>query len=189
MQYTTHATLLARLAEHVDEQAWSEFHERYGELIRSFTRRYGLQPADCDDVVQDVLVALTGSMESFQYDPAKGRFRSYLKTLTVRAVYQRLRRRCREVQIGEQEAMADGEVETQWEREWRHNHVRRAMRRIEAEFNERDRIAFTHYAVNEMPARDTAAALAVSHEHVYQIKSRILKRLSEIIQEQIQDEG
>jgi RNA polymerase sigma-70 factor (ECF subfamily) len=194
MQYTTHATLLARLARRADQQAWMEFHERYGELIRSFARRYGLQPADCDDIVQDILVALTASMESFRYDPAKGRFRSYLKTLTVRAVFQRLRRGRREVSVAEPEALgagvaSDDDVEAHWEQEWRHNHVRRAMRRVEAEFNEKDRIAFTHYAVNGMPARDTATALGVSNDHVYQIKSRVLKRLGEIIQEQIQDEG
>ncbi|MHC4100428.1 MAG: RNA polymerase sigma factor [Planctomycetota bacterium] len=194
MQYTTHATLLGRLARRADQEAWREFHERYGELIRCFARRYGLQPADCDDVVQDVLVALTASMESFRYDPAKGRFRSYLKTLTVRAVFQRLRRGRPEVSVAEPDVLpagtaSDDNVEKQWEREWRHNHVRRAMRRVEAEFNEKDKIAFTHYAVNGMSARDTAAALGVSNDRVYQVKSRILKRLSGIIQEQIQDEG
>ncbi|MHC4991788.1 MAG: RNA polymerase sigma factor [Planctomycetota bacterium] len=192
MQYTTHATLLARLAGHADQEAWREFHVRYGEMIRCFAGRHGLQPADCDDVVQDVLVALTAAMDRFRYDPAKGKFRSYLKTLTVRAVYQRLRRDRREVPVAQPDALGaagEDDVEAHWEQEWRHNHVRRAMRRLEAEFNEKDRIAFTHYAVNGMPARDTAAALGVSNDHVYQVKSRVLKRLSRIIQEQIQDEG
>jgi RNA polymerase sigma-70 factor (ECF subfamily) len=194
MQYTTHATLLARLTGRADQEAWREFHERYGELIRCFARRHGLQPADCDDVVQDVLVALTGAMERFRYDPARGKFRSYLKTLTVRTVYQRLRRDHRQISVAEPEAQgagaaSDDDVEAHWEREWRHCHVRRAMRRLEAEFNEKDRTAFTHYAVNGMPARDTAAALGVSNDHVYQVKSRVLKRLGQIIQEQIQDEG
>lgn len=70
---TTHATLLARLATGGDE-AWSEFASRYGLLIRGFARRRGLSESDCDDVVQETLLALSKAMPSFKYDPAKGLF-------------------------------------------------------------------------------------------------------------------
>lgn len=88
-QHTTRPSLLARVSGDTDPHAWREFCDRYGDLIRSFALRRGLQGAYADDVLQDVLVALTKSMPGFQYDPAKGKFRSYLKTMVVRSVFRR----------------------------------------------------------------------------------------------------
>lgn len=85
----THASLLARLTADADPMVWGEFLDRYGELIQSFARRQNLQAADRDDVVQDVLVALTQNMPRFTYDQSRGKFRSYLKTITLRAIFKK----------------------------------------------------------------------------------------------------
>lgn len=194
MEYTTHTTLLARLSEGVDPAAWREFHDRYGELIQGFAQRYGLQPADCDDVAQEVLLALSKSMNSFTYDPGKGKFRSYLKTLTLRTIFRILRQKRRHMALehidtAEKNASADPEVEQLWDKEWRQYHVRQAMGRLESEFNERDRLAFSLYVVKNRPASETADELNMSVDQVYQAKSRILKRLGRMIAEQVKDEG
>src|SRR5437016_5070281 len=89
---STHQTLLAKLAAGGASPAWSEFCDRYGELIRAVARSRGLQPADCDDVLQEVLLGLTRDLSSFQYDPARGRFRGYLKTVALHVIFKRLRR-------------------------------------------------------------------------------------------------
>jgi RNA polymerase sigma-70 factor (ECF subfamily) len=194
MSYTTHATLLARVAEGVDPEAWSEFHRRYGELIRGFALRRGLQAADCDDIAQEVLLILAKSMGGFKYDPAKGKFRSYLKTLVLRAVYGKIRQKRGERSLGDMDveqkgSASESETEEIWEEEWRQYHVRQAMQRLEAEFNESDRMAFSQYAMRGMAAAEVAEALGLSLDQVYQAKSRILKRLSSLIAEQIEDEG
>lgn len=90
---TTHISLLARLSGGEDPLAWTEFCHRYGELIRNFCRAQHLQPADCDDVLQDVLMSLTKSMPRFEYDPSRGKFRSYLKTITLHAIFARTRQK------------------------------------------------------------------------------------------------
>jgi len=198
MDYTTHVTLLARLAEGVDPAAWKEFHDRYADLIRSFALRYGFQPADSDDVTQSVLLSLTRSLGKFRYDPAKGKFRSYLKTLALHEIFRIIRQKDSQGKLDPLEAEAadsgrlaatDDVVDEQWEMEWRRYHVRRAMRRLEPEYNERDRMAFSRYAINGHSAAETAAALGMSVDQVYQAKSRILKRLTVLIGEQINDEG
>lgn len=193
-QVTTHTTLLARLADDRDREAWREFHGRYGELIRGFARRRGLQPADCDDAVQEVLIGLSQAMPTFAYDPAKGKFRSYLKTVTLRAIFKIIRQKQRQVDLEHIEeatraAENDTAAEEAWEAEWRQYHLRQAMRVIEAEFNEADRRAFQQYAVEGVEAREAAAALGMSVDQVYQAKSRILKRLMQLIEVQVQDEG
>jgi len=194
MENTTHATLLARLAEGVDPAAWREFHDRYADLLRGFTHRYGLQAADCDDATQEILLSLAKSVGKFQYDPAKGKFRSYLKTVAVHTVFRILRQKKGAPALeltGEEvdSAAADPTVEAWWEEEWRQYHVRHAMRRLESEFSEQDRMAFAQYAVNGRPASETAAELGLSVDQVYQAKSRILKRLSALIAKQIEEEG
>jgi RNA polymerase sigma-70 factor (ECF subfamily) len=194
--HSTHATLLARLADHADADAWFEFTARYGDLIRSFCRRRGLQPSDCDDVAQEVLLSLAKAMPGFEYDPARGKFRSYLKTVTVHAISRRGRQKFVAgglSSVGTSDVAADfggaDEDESQWEVEWRQHHLRQAMRRVEAEFNERDRLAFMRYALEGHSVADAAAELGMSADQIYQAKSRILRRLTEFIAEQVAEEG
>lgn len=194
VQTTTHATLLARLAVGNDSSAWGEFLDRYGDLIRRFSIVRGLQPADADDVTQEVLLSLTKSMPSFRYDPAKGKFRSYLKTAVLRAVIRKSRQNVGEIVLEDIEAAVthaadDASIDELWEHEWRQYHLRQAMRTIDVEFNPADRSAFARYAVEGRPAQETADALEVSVEQVYQAKSRILKRIGQLIEQQVRDEG
>ncbi len=193
-QTTTHVSLLARLSDGTDRGAWAEFHDRYADLIRGFASRQGVQPADCDDVLQEALVALTKALPSFNYDPAKGKFRSYLKTVVLHVIYRKSCQNKGAIALENLEELtaagaADETVEAQWEAEWRQYHLRLAMKTISAEFNKTDFQAFERYGLAGEPAPDTADALSMSVDQVYQAKSRILRRLGEVIDQQIQDEG
>jgi RNA polymerase sigma-70 factor (ECF subfamily) len=198
---STHITLLARLGNPDDPpeyaQAWAEFQVRYGELIRRVALRRGLQAADCDDVMQDTMMALGKSMPGFSYDPQRGTFRSYLKTVVSHIVSKKLRQNHpRQTLYGGEGQSSDHSVtddeanlESIWEAEWRRYHLQQAMRTIEAEFNEADRAAFTQYALEGHDATETASLLRMSIDQVYQAKSRIVKRLGELIEQQVADEG
>jgi RNA polymerase sigma factor (sigma-70 family) len=193
-QTMTHATLLERVSSGQDPSAWPEFCMRYEGLIRGFATRQGLQSADTDEILQDVLMALAQSMPGFQYDPNKGKFRSYLKTAVLHAIYRKSRQKRGEVCLDDMEAVVqraagDSSIEGHWEAEWRQYHLRLAMSRIEMEFNEKDRAAFAAYAVGGCDAGQVAQELSMSTDAVYQAKSRILRRLSELIELQIAEEG
>lgn len=190
---STHISLIARLRDGIDPAAWREFEDRYGDLIRSVGLRRGLQPADCDDVAQEVMLALTRSLSGFEYDPERGRFRGYLKAITGHIIFQKLRQNKGLRALSTDDAVADvdgaASMEVLWEVEWRQYHMRLAMRSIENEFNELDRLAFTQYALEGDSVSNTANALGLSVEQVYQAKSRILRRLSELIEVQVREEG
>lgn len=190
--FTTHITLLERLAGGADPSAWHEFQDRYGLLIRGMARRQGLQEADCDEVVQDVLTSLAQAMPGFKYDPARGKFRAYLKTTTLRKIYAR-RRHSLEVNLSAadqiEQAVADPKIEAMWEMEWRQYHLRQALRTVEAEFNATDRAAFEAYAIRGESVAATANMMGISTDQVYQAKSRIVRRLERIIERQVCDEG
>ena len=191
-QTTTHGTLLARLSGGADGGAWREFCDRYEELIRAFARRRGVSPSDCDDVVQDVMLALTKAMPGFEYDPAKGKFRSYLKTVTLHAVTRRSRQNPPVAHLessGGSIAGGPAEDEETWEAEWRQYHLRTAMKTIRAEFSPSDLGAFDAYAVTGEEAAAVASQLGISVDSVYQAKSRVLRRLSQVIAQQVEEEG
>ena len=76
-----------------------------------------------------------------------------------------------------------------WEDEWREYHLRQAMRTVEVEFNAADRAAFDAYVLEGRDAREVAASLDLSVDQVYQAKSRILKRLSVLVEQQVSEEG
>jgi RNA polymerase sigma factor (sigma-70 family) len=195
LAYTqTHATLLTRLADSRDQSAWDEFCARYGDLIRGFCRHYGLQNADIDDVTQDVLLSLSKSLPNFTYDPTKGKFRSYLKTVVIHASQRRLLQRqprsgLENVESTTRAEAADAQVDAKWESEWRHYHLRLAMRTIRAEFNEADLEAFERYAVAGEDAKRISDELTMTLDQVYQAKSRITRRLAALIAAQVADEG
>ncbi|MFO0826602.1 MAG: sigma-70 family RNA polymerase sigma factor [Phycisphaerales bacterium] len=192
---TTHATLLERLTASEDHAAWREFCDRYGGLIAGVARRAGCDPNDAEDVLQDVLTSLVSAMPGFRYDPAKGRFRGYLKAVTMRAISRRRRQNgpAGALQVsGNDDAVttaADTAADRDWEAEWRQYHLRMAMRTIDAEFSTHDRAAFDRYAVQGLGVKETASALGLTVDQVYQAKSRIVRRLSELIAEQVADEG
>lgn len=194
--HTTCATLLARLSEGGDASAWREFTERYGPLVAGFAQRRGLQDADRDEVTQEVLTALHRAMPGFRYDPARGKFRSYLKTATLRAIWRLLRQRRGETPLDDaalegtvKDWTRDTTIDEQWEREWRQYHLSCALRSIEVEFSARDRTAFHAYALEGRSAAEVAERHGLSTDQVYQAKSRILRRLTTLIARQVEDEG
>jgi RNA polymerase sigma-70 factor (ECF subfamily) len=78
----TGSTLLSLLRNPADAQAWDAFVDRYTPLVAGWCRQWKLQRADIDDVTQEVLLKLALYIRRFPYDPAKGHFRGWLKTLT-----------------------------------------------------------------------------------------------------------
>ncbi len=82
----TSATLLLRLQDVEDHEAWAAFVKRYAPVVFAWCRRFRLQDSDAADVTQDVLIKLMRSMREFRYEPGKGRFRGWLKTVTGNTV-------------------------------------------------------------------------------------------------------
>src|SRR5437660_10824599 len=78
---TTRQSLLLRLRDHQDHQAWAQFVDVYAPLIYAFARQRGLQDADAADLTQTCLRRFAVSVRSLEYDPQRGSFRGWLFTL------------------------------------------------------------------------------------------------------------
>ena len=190
---TTHPSLLSRLRDPEDEKAWRDFDARYRELIRRFGKRRGLQAADAEDVAQIVLLALSRSMRSFRFDPARGRFRDYLGRVVKNAIQRQLARpswNVRVLEVSVLDALADSgtdPLEPEWHDEWRKHHLRLAMRAVRESFKPESLAVFERLLAGASVS-EAATAFGTTAEAVQKIKQRIGQRLKEEIERQIQDE-
>jgi RNA polymerase sigma factor (sigma-70 family) len=184
--YATRASLFPRLKSdqpQVREVAWSEFMTRYAPVIAGFAKRCGASRQDIDDIVQDVAAGFVAVSGDFMYDPAKGRFRGWLKTCTVRAA---IRRAGKNLRFGgvPLEAVPEVElsVEPLWNDVWEEQLVASALRVLRETAGDRLAFrAFEQYVLLDRPADVVAKELDTTVENVHQAKSRMTKRLRELV--------
>ena len=88
----TSTTLLGRLASG-DEVGFAEFERRYAPMIRILGHLRRLNDSECGELVQEVLLVFFRKGESFRFDPARGRFRTFLGKVIRDCATDILRRR------------------------------------------------------------------------------------------------
>src|SRR5262245_40269420 len=81
---STPISLLDRLKEPHDAEAWARFVHLYTPLLYGWARRTGLQEADVADLLQEVFAVLVRELPRFQYRPG-GSFRGWLRPALVEA--------------------------------------------------------------------------------------------------------
>ena len=94
---TTSETLLRELAANPASPRAEAFARLYGPVLRRYAAaaRIGhepIQPADRDDLVQEVFLAVRSALPGFRYEPGRSSFRAYLRR-AVRNAVLRLQRR------------------------------------------------------------------------------------------------
>src|SRR5262245_40322296 len=80
--HTTSTSLLQRLRQPSDGDAWDRLVRLYTPLLLYWARRLGLQESDAADLVQDVLTVLVQKLPEFQYQPGKS-FRGWMRTVLM----------------------------------------------------------------------------------------------------------
>lgn len=184
----TRATFIDRLGSAAPadrELAWAEFQSRYVPVIAGFATRCGASRQDIDDIVQDVLAAFLGAQREFVYDRQKGRFRGYLKTITVRAAIRRAGKNLHYRGVPLEDVVDPNlVVEPLWEDIWEQELVARAIEVVRQQSQNSFAFrAFEQYVLRDRPADVVAAELETSVNNVHQAKSRITKQLREVVQQ------
>ncbi|MBM4114088.1 MAG: sigma-70 family RNA polymerase sigma factor, partial [Phycisphaerae bacterium] len=192
--YRTHPSIFLRLRADgtLDRQlGWEEFHRTYGPVVAGFARNAGLKPQEVDDVMQDVMLGFFRVVDNFVYDPRKGRFRGYLKRVTLNAIRSRRRRRRPQQNVPEEMDPPAGasDLETAWEREWTEHLLRRALDEVRATVQPKTMKAFELYGIKGMPAEAVAKETGMTEAAIRHAKMRVLDQLRECIQRLRRDEG
>jgi RNA polymerase sigma factor (sigma-70 family) len=182
--HQTHASLLRDLTEHPDR--WQEFVNLYGPLITRYLRRKGVPDGDAEDLCQDVLAILVRRIPRWNYDPSRGRFRGYVKTIVAHAAqrFWEQRKRGREAVGGTAhrdmlEARPEGEgAGDEWfEQEWQRSAFELACKQVQAEVDARTWKVFVEHAISGRSPGEVAAEHGMNVGNVYVIRTRVIRRL------------
>ena len=183
---TTRASLLIRIRDRADTRAWTEFDKIYRPIVYRFARGQGLDDAAAEDVVQHCFFAINQHVSSFEYDPAKGRFRGWLMRVAGNRI-RNMRRDARELQAETRDfKRAEPEAESPeqlFERVWEEEHLKHCLQLIRTDVAGATFDVFQSYVIEETPLEKVCADHDMTANQVYQIKWRVLRRLRERMKE------
>lgn len=187
--YHTRKTLLLKIKDTGDQEAWGEFVELYTPMVFSFLRKRGLSEDDASDVAQDVMRAVARAIENFDYDPEKGTFRSWFFTVARSKLNDFFRKQKARPMAGGGTAFMqlinehpDPREEHEWELDYRRQMFDWAVEKVRHQFTERSWRAFWKTALDDEDPAEVAAELQLSRGAVYAAKARVIASLRERIQ-------
>lgn len=177
---TTSVHLLDRVRHPDDQAAWERFVALYSPLLFRWVHRSGLPKAESFDLVQDIFVLLLQELPDFHYEPRRGTFRGWLKTLAVRRAIDWRRRWNPSAPTADSlSALVDGAAVTDVFADDEHRQflLRRALELMKTDFEPTTWQACWEHTVSGRTAADVGRQLGISESAVYVAKSRVLRRL------------
>jgi len=188
----TRVSLIRRLADRNDADAWAFFEDNYQQPVYRFARSRGLQPDDAMDVVQEVLMAVHRAAANWKPTGRTGSFRAWLAESARRITLQITRQRARigrgvggsgfAMEIGEVAERSSGiEVQDNSEDD-RHWSFYCAAALVQKEVNPQHWMAFWLTAVDGKSADEVARQLSMKAGTVYSAKCRVLAKLKAAVE-------
>ena len=183
---STRASLLLRLRDSHDHEAWMEFVSLYEPVTYRLLRRHGLQDADAREVMQELFLAVSRNID--RWDPAKerGSFRGWLRRVARNLVINWIKHRERRVIAAggsELQAMlnmlpaAAGSETVEFDQELRRALFQRAAEQVRGEVQPATWQAFWETGIAGTSPADAAQKLGMSVGAIRVAKCRILARL------------
>jgi RNA polymerase sigma-70 factor (ECF subfamily) len=180
--------LILRLPSSQDALAWREFIAIYEPLIIRFAGRRGLQEADAREIAQNVLIAVAKSVDRWQPDRERGRFRAWLFRIARNQLINWISKQA--TQASSARAL-DGSALEQFpsedyraaeiELEYRREMFRVAAAQARDSFSASTWDAFWRTAVLAESVDSVAASLELSPGAVYIARSRVTSKIRDII--------
>lgn len=170
-----------------DQVAWTRLVETYGRLAYRWCRRAGLQAADASDVTQETLRAVARALKDYQHGAPGQSFRGWLYRIAKNKIHDFHRKHQRSIGQGVgggddnswvwpalDEASITGTAPSRGE-------LSAKLAMIEREFSARNWRMFWRVAVDGQDTADVANEFGVSANVVRLVKSRVTKRLRELL--------
>ncbi len=177
----TPISLLDRLRLRPDPASWQRLVDLYTPLIRGWLGRYGVQPADLDDLAQEVFGTLLRELPHFRHDLRRGAFRRWLRTIAVNRLRNAWRARRTHAGGDPEPLLAQledpaSDLSRFWDEEHDRHIARRLLELLEPEFEPPTWKAFTLLVLEGVETREVAARLGLTPNAVRIAKSRVLSR-------------
>ncbi|QEG22540.1 RNA polymerase sigma factor [Mariniblastus fucicola] len=183
----TRISLVLRLKEPADAEAWFQFCEIYQPLILRIAKSRGLQAADANDLAQDAFVRIAKSVQRWQPDSEKGSFRAWVATIARNLTVDFLRRQNRQpmsandplLQNEPQQCAESDFYDAEYEKQlfaW-------AAEKIRPAFKTETWQAFWRTAVEHETVADVSKSLGLSAGAIYMARSRIIAKLRTVVEQ------
>ncbi len=182
----TSLSLLQQLRDSPETEAWERLHRIYEPLIRSWLSKYEVQDNDADDLEQEVLLAVSRDIESFDHNGRPGAFRAWLKGILVNRLRNFWRRRDRQPRtaggsdIDRRLAELDdpaSQATLIWNREHDQHVLKQLLTIVAPQFEAKTWEAFCKTTFDGLKPDAVAAELGISLNAVFIAKSRVMSRL------------
>lgn len=183
--YKTRQTLIQKVKNQHDENAWEEFLQVYNKYIYAIIRGSGLNKDDAGDIMQDILLRLWNRLPEMDEGEIR-RFRSYLATITKNCITDFLRKKMRHK--GKLEHVADKavdlhsselpEIDEIATREWENYLTNQALKNIAPAFSGKAIEAFK-LTVQGKELEEIATILDIQSQSVYRLRGRVKAKLIE----------
>jgi len=186
---TTNPTLLNRLGDWRDHEAWVDFVTRYDPVIRFTSRRYRLDAESTEELCQQVWIDLARRMRTYRYDPGKT-FRGWLRRLCQSRAIDLLRKKKADAvewledQPGGslwEDASAGIEVDESAvsERPVLLRQAEEVQGAVRGRVSERTWQVFWSIAIEGQSVRETSAAAGISYYAAFAAERRVGRMLRE----------
>lgn len=193
MQFSTpetRASLILRLPDAADVAAWDRFESLYAPVIQRVAMRQGLQPADVDNVVQEVLLRVAKSVEKWLEQPERRPFRAWLLTIARNETLRLLSRPATQPwatgddsqQPAWMQASVDGELSHAIDREYEREVFLWAADQVRSQVAEKTWLAFWLTQIEGLSVAEAADRLQVNPGNIYFARSRVMRRLQLAVQ-------
>lgn len=185
----TTTRLLDALHETDNAPLWAQIDARYRPVIAALARRLGLNDSDAEEVAQQTLSEFVRAYGEGRYDRTKGRLSSWILGIAHHTTLRSLRStRYAAKGVGQtvlSEIPDESALRSIWTDERDRAILAQAMGILRGESGVDDRtlLAFELVALRGVPATEAAAQSGMSVDQVYVAKSRIVKRLRQLIEE------
>lgn len=187
----TRQSLILRLPDRHDIDAWDQFVAIYEPLVYRLARARGLQDADAHEVVQEVLLAVSKAVDRWDPDSERGRFRDWLFRIARNFVINYLtRKKYRSIGTGDSaihsllhnQVVEGADLSNDFDLEYRREIFHFAAQSVRRQVKLRTWQAFWRTAVEGADIALTASELQMTSGAVHIARSRVLSRLRTEVQ-------
>lgn len=178
----TRISLILRVRDTHDADAWEEFVQIYEPMIKNIAARLGLASEDRDDACQTVLLNLTNSIDQWQTDAKQASFRRWLYRVAKNTILNYLKSKphlwAHHHRTGH-EPLIEGieQLDANYEIEFLRQTLFYLAEKIKPDFEPTNWSAFWLTYSQQMSVTKAASTLGISKSRVYVARSRIIKRL------------
>lgn len=193
----TRNSLILRLPDQRDIEAWDQFVAIYDPLIYRLARSKGFQDADAQEIVQEVMVAVARAVDRWEPDPKLGRFRDWLfriaRNLMIKFMTRKKHRPIGsgdsvvadllDQQVDPASAKLAEEEAAEFDLAYRRETFRWAAEKVSGQVTPSTWQAFWKTSVEGRSAADVAKELQLTVGAVHIARSRVRGRLRQAVQQ------